>query len=176
MENLVGYAKRDLMIPEGLTAEDLPGANTKAKLWCAEVNTVLHSEIAAIPAERVVAERELFGPLPSLRIRIGRTTMRKVDRLACIRIGSARYSVPMALADHALVAPGEASVLDAHYGGERPPPGERYGQRPLQRKPSAPSGRWRRPSSGEPLQRGSPSWEESWRSWPACRRRTAPTP
>lgn len=145
VENLVGYAKRDLMIPEALCAADLPGANAKARLWCAEVNGAVHSEIAAVPAERLVAERELFGALPSLRIRIGRTTMRKVDRLACIRIGSARYSVPMALighsvevqvldgrvrmierdeivADHALVAPGEASVLDDHYGGARPMP------------------------------------------------------
>jgi transposase len=145
VENLVGYAKRDLMIPEGLTPEDLPGANAKARTWCTEVNAAVHSEICAVPAERVVAEREVFGTLPSLRIRIGRTTMRKVDRLACIRIGSARYSVPMALigqtvevqvldgrvrmiddgeivADHALVAPGEASVLDAHYGGARPVP------------------------------------------------------
>jgi transposase len=145
VENLVGYAKRDLMIPGNLSPQDLPGANAKAKLWCAEVNGVVHSEISAVPAERVVTERELFGPLPSLRIRIGRTVTRKVDRLACIRVGSARYSVPQALightlevqvtdgrvrmierdeivADHALVAPGEASVLDAHYGGERPAP------------------------------------------------------
>lgn len=151
VENLVGYAKRDLMIPEELTPEDLPGANAKAKAWCVEVNAVVHSEICVVPAERVVAERELFGALPSLRIRIGRTVTRRVDRLACIRIGSARYSVPMALighdlevqvldgrvrmiddgeivADHALVAPGEASVLDAHYGGERPLP--RRGVRP----------------------------------------------
>ena len=145
VENLVGYAKRDLMIPQDLTVSDLPGANAKARLWCAEVNAAVHSETAAVPAERLIGERELFAALPSLRIRIGRPTMRKVDRLSCIRIGSARYSVPMALighsvevqvldgrvrmierdeivADHALVAPGEASVLDAHYGGARPAP------------------------------------------------------
>jgi hypothetical protein len=151
VENLVGYAKRDLMVPEDLSPQDLAGANAKAKVWCTEVNGAVHSEICAVPAERVIVERELFGALPSLRIRIGRTTVRKVDRLACIRIGSARYSVPAALighslevqvldgrvrmiedgeivADHALVAPGEASVLDAHYGGQRPMP--RRGVRP----------------------------------------------
>ena len=72
---------------------------------------------------------------------------RKVDRLSCVRFGSARYSVPVRLigqhvavaesggrllvtdpatgevvAEHAPVAPGEASVLDAHYGGPRPAP------------------------------------------------------
>jgi hypothetical protein len=130
------------MVPEDLTAEDLPGANAKANRWCSEVNAAVHSEICAVPAERLLAEREIFGPLPSLRIHVGRTTVRKVDRLSCIRIGSARYSVPMALvgrsvevqvldgrvrmidageivADHALVAPGEAAVLDDHYGGSR---------------------------------------------------------
>jgi hypothetical protein len=103
----------------------------------------MHSEICAVPAERLVAERELLGPLPALRPRIGRVTLRKVDRLSCVRIGSARYSVPVRLightveviaidgrvkvcevdeivADHALVAPGEASVHDDHYGGARP--------------------------------------------------------
>ena len=72
---------------------------------------------------------------------------RKVDRLSCVRFGSARYSVPVRLigapvglragdgrllamvtatgevvAEHVLVAPGEASVLDEHYGGPRPAP------------------------------------------------------
>jgi hypothetical protein len=36
-------------------------------------------------------------PLPSLRARIGRPTLRKVDRLSCVRLGSARYSVPTRL-------------------------------------------------------------------------------
>jgi hypothetical protein len=103
----------------------------------------MHSEICAVPAERVIAEREVMAPLPSLRARIGRPTMRKVDRLSCIRLGSARYSVPTRLigrqvevavidgklvvhdsdelvAEHLVVAPGEASIIDEHYGGARP--------------------------------------------------------
>jgi transposase len=143
VEHLVGYAKRDLVVPEGLSVEDLPTANAAAAAWCAEVNAATHSEICAVPAERLVAERQVLAPLPSLRPRIGRVTTRKVDRLSCVRIGSARYSVPTRLiggsvevgvvdgrvrvvvagevvADHALVAPGEASVCDDHYGGSRP--------------------------------------------------------
>ena len=53
VENLVGYVKSDLMIPEQLTVTDLATANDKAKLWCDEVNTVVHSEISAVPAERL---------------------------------------------------------------------------------------------------------------------------
>jgi transposase len=145
-ENLVGYAKADLMVPQ-VPFGDLAAANVAAAAWCAEVNGVMHSEICAVPAEQLVIERELLAPLPSLRASIGRLVTRKVDRLSCVRFGSARYSVPVRLigtqvgvrtddgrllavvaatgevvAEHVLVAPGEASVRDEHYGGPRPAP------------------------------------------------------
>jgi hypothetical protein len=145
VENLVGYVKSDLMIPEALTVSDLASANQKAKLWCDEVNGVVHSEISAIPAERLATERELFSDLPSLRAAIGKTVTRKVDKLSCVRFGSARYSVPNdhigkevslrvkdgvvqvvflgeIAAEHLVVSPGETSVNDDHYGGARPMP------------------------------------------------------
>jgi len=145
VENLVGYAKSDLMIPCELTAADVAGANAAAVLWRAEVNAAVHSEIAAVPNARLVSERQLLGALPSLRARIGKLVTRKVDHLSCIRFGSARYSVPTrhigrqvevrvadgrvqvillgaVVAEHALVAPGEAAVDDDHYGGARPAP------------------------------------------------------
>jgi len=146
VEHLVGYAKSDLMVPQAPFG-DLAAANAAAADWCAEVNGVVHSEICAVPAERLVMERELLAPLPSLRAGIGRQVTRKVDRLSCVRFASARYSVPVRLigqtvglrtddgrllvimtatgeviAEHALVAPGEASVRDEHYGGPRPAP------------------------------------------------------
>lgn len=94
VENLVGYVKSDLMIPEELSVTDLAAANAKAAAWCGEVNAREHSEIRAIPAQRLATERELLSGLPSLRARIGRLVVRKVDRLSCVRFGSARYSVP----------------------------------------------------------------------------------
>jgi transposase len=152
VENLVGYAKDDLLIP--LTLEDgwheqpLSVLNERAAAWCVEVNIRLHSEICAIPVERLETERELLGVLPSLRPELGpKPITRKVDKLSCIRFASARYSVPNRLigqsvtvlvdehakllrvveavtgeihAEHALVAPGEASVVDDHYGRSRP--------------------------------------------------------
>jgi transposase len=155
VENLVGYAKRDLMVPLGAsggpvtTAAELAAANTAAVGWCAEVNSSRHSEIAAVPAERLVqTEAGLLAALPSLLpsgLFGGRRELRKVDKLSCVRFGSARYSVPNrmlghtvevlagpdgvtiiapgtgeVLATHPLMAPGEASVLDAHYGRPRP--------------------------------------------------------
>jgi transposase len=152
VENLVGYAKDDLMVPLGALGQritDLEAANTAAAAWCAEVNAARHSEIAAVPAQRLAeVERDLLAPLPSLQpsgLFGGRRELRKVDKLSCVRFGSARYSVPNRmlgatvevvagsdrvtivapatgemLAEHPLMAPGEASVLDAHYGRPRP--------------------------------------------------------
>jgi transposase len=145
VENLVGYVKSDLMIPEELTVTDLSSANAKAAAWCSEVNAKVHSEISAVPMERLESERSLLGPLPSLRPAITKSVTRKVDRLSCVRFGSARYSVPNrhigaevavsvsagrlevlvdgeVVATHLLVAPGEVSLDDDHYGGPRPTP------------------------------------------------------
>jgi transposase len=145
VENLVGYVKSDLIIAEDLSVTDLAGANDKGLAWCDEVNALVHSEICAVPAVRLVKELEVMGTLPSLRANIGKLVMRKVDRLSCVRFGSARYSVPTIhigrqvelvaqvskvliillgeiIATHDLVAPGETSILDEHYGGPRPMP------------------------------------------------------
>ena len=138
VENLVGYAKADLLIP-GAPFADLATANTAAIAWCAEVNGAVHSETSAVPAERLLVERSLLRPLPSLRPAPAPTAVRTVDRLRTVRFGSARYSVPGAfigrrvelvvagvelvvssggseIARHRLVGPGEMSLLDAHYG------------------------------------------------------------
>lgn len=154
VENLCGYSQRDLAVPllteAAITGQpvDLRVANTAAKAWCAEVNAAMHSEICAVPDERLIIERALLQPLPSLRLQIGvPSVIRKVDRLSCVRYASARYSVPTRLigtsvavvldhgavcivepatgvivAEHELGAPGSASILDDHYDGPRPAP------------------------------------------------------
>ena len=120
--------------------------NDAARAWCAEVNAVRHSEIWAIPNDRLVEERPLLRELAMLRPRIGRCEVRKVDKLSTIRVASARYSVPHRLvgrqveavtfdgkvriydldgdlvADHVQLAPGEAAVLDEHYPTPRKAP------------------------------------------------------
>ena len=147
VEALVGYAQRDLIVP-AMTAggwSDLGAANAAARAWCAEVNARVHSEIVAVPAERLAIERARLRPLPSLRPAVREGVVRKVDRLATVRFGSARYSVPHALvgaevlvtalegevairqgaaevARHRVVGPGEVAICDEHYGGVRPRP------------------------------------------------------
>ncbi len=141
VENLVGYAKKDFIIPDG----DLAKINAAAAVWCDEVNGREHTETCAVPAEQLVIERDVLRPLPSLRPRIGHVEVRKVDKLSTVRVGSARYSAPYRfvghrvevvvfdsqvriyaadgemIAEHPQLSPGAASVLDEHYPSPRKP-------------------------------------------------------
>ena len=97
VKNLVGYAKRDLMVSLGVAGGDvvdLDAANEAAAQWCQEVNGRLHSEIAAVPADRLArVELGLLATLPSLQpsgLFGGRRELRKVDKLSC---GPVRSSV-----------------------------------------------------------------------------------
>jgi transposase len=136
VEALVRFAKSDLIPYEGF--ESLDHANQAAAGWCSEVNGEVHYETRARPAERLEIERPLFRPLPSARPEVACGEERKVDRLATVRFCSARYSVPHRLvgqtvqvsasdrdvviihagvpvAQHQLLAPGDASISDSHY-------------------------------------------------------------
>jgi transposase len=138
VEALVGYAKADLVVPAG-GWPGLEEANRAAREWCREVNGRVHSEIAAVPTERLLVERTLLRPLPTLRPSLHHGESRQVDKLSTVRFGSARYSVPIELkrksvdvsvqggavvicyrgvekARHPVRAPGEVSLLDEHYG------------------------------------------------------------
>jgi transposase len=138
VEHLVGYAKSDLVVP-GVPWAGVAEANAAAVTWCAEVNGRIHTDIAAVPTERLATERPLLGRLPSLRLAAQPTASRTVDALSTVRFGSARYSVPAGLraqrvdlavtgaelaisqhgtlvARHRLVGPGELSLDDVHYG------------------------------------------------------------
>lgn len=144
VEALCRYAEYDLVIPAG-GWEDEASANADARAWCAEVNAKVHSEIVAVANDRLAEERHVLRPLPSLRPILQRGEARKVDKLATVRFGSARYSVPKELvgrsvevvvageqihvhhrdelvAVHPVVAPGECSIVDDHYGGPRRAP------------------------------------------------------
>lgn len=144
VERLVGYAQSDLIIPAATKGgwERLSQANEAARAWCQEVNGRVHSEIAAMPAERLLVERRVLRPLPAMRPSLTAGVQRKVDKLSTVRFGSARYSVPVRykgqtvqvvakegeiiivhegaeVSRHPLKAPGEVSINDSDYGGER---------------------------------------------------------
>ena len=203
VEHLCGYAQTDLAVPlltEAAvtgTGVDLRAANAAATAWCVEVNAAVHSEIMAVPDERLIVERDLLRPLPSLRLQIGAPPVtRKVDRLSCLRYASARYSVPtrligasvavvvdhgavcivepatgMIVAEHELAAPGSASILDAHYDGPRPAPNRAPRPKTTTEQQFC--------ALGEDAQAflvgAAPDWDLSWRSFSHSAPRTAPT-
>jgi len=147
VEALVRFTKSDLIPYEGFASLD--DANQAGAAWCHEVNREIHYETRARPAERLALEQPLFRVLPATRAEVACGEERKVDRLATVRFVSARYSVSHRLvgelvqvqasdrdivimhrgvpvAVHALLAPGEASITDAHYPTPAP-----TGVRPL---------------------------------------------
>ena len=143
VEHLVGYSKRDLVLPND---DDLAPLNAVCASWCVEFNAREHTGTCAVPIVRLDTERSLLRPLPMLRPRIGRSDIRKVDKLSTIRVASVRYSVPhrfvgervecvtfdgrvaiytldgALVASHGQLAAGEASVCDEHYPTPRRAP------------------------------------------------------
>ena len=95
MENLVGYAKSDLMIPEELSVADLRRGEREGRRLVRRGER--RRPLRDLRGPRRAAGRpsgSCSAPLPSLRAEIGKVVTRKVDRLSCVRFGSARYSVP----------------------------------------------------------------------------------
>jgi hypothetical protein len=94
---LIHRTTRELLLIPQAPFGDLAAANAAAAAWCAEVNGAVPSETCAVPAEWLVIEWELLahcrrcGPASVGRWRA------KVDRLSCVRFGSARYFVPVRL-------------------------------------------------------------------------------
>ena len=161
VEALVGYAKSDLVVPGGLAVGELARANEAARAWCEEVNARRHSEICAVPAERLGAERPLMGDaalaaavvrqsgLPQGRPPRRRALWRRA-LLGARQAGRPGRRGPGARHRGALAAlrrgrgcprpgrPGEASIKDEHYGGARRPLDVSPGPAPRPKKPYAP--------------------------------------
>lgn len=125
VEALIGYAQRDLVVPALLEEPwpDLATANAAARRWCAEVNGRMHSEIAAVPEERLATERQVMRPLPTVRPALRAGERRKhpegTRRLGTVRFGSARYVVPDGLVGEQVeLAAQEDGVTIRHQGAE----------------------------------------------------------
>lgn len=204
VEALVRYGKDDLARPllleharavgaEDMTAgaarvlADLGAANRRAAQWCGQVNAAVHSEIAAVPGQRLAREVELLTELPSLRPVIGPApATRKVDKLSTIRLGSARYSVPNRLigthvgvlvdgarvlildtgtgevhAEHPLVAPGPRCATSTTADPDPRPRSGRSVRGRLRNRRSARSARPPKRSSPGPPGPGTPAWARS---------------
>jgi len=121
VEHLCGYVQRDLLVPALLEPEwpDLAAANAAARTWCTEVNANVHSEICAVPAERLVREQQVLRPLPSRRPPLRAGAHRKVEKRGTIRLGAARYLVPKTLVGEWVdVCAQEDQVVISYAGAE----------------------------------------------------------
>jgi transposase len=145
VEATVKIAKADLVPAE---ANLLPGYGSFAELeqacreFCDRVNGRVHRETAAVPADRLAAERELLHPLPAEPYALALGDERLVADDQTIRFGSVRYSTPPGhagqrvwcrvagtelvitartargvaeIARHQLSVPGSPSICDEHY-------------------------------------------------------------
>jgi hypothetical protein len=83
------------------------------------VNGRTHSEIAAIPLDRLTTERALLRSLPSLRPPLRTGEPRKVDRTGMVRFGSGRYAVPSELVGKVVeVRADDGVIVICHHGVE----------------------------------------------------------
>jgi transposase len=145
VEATVKIAKADLVPAE---ANLLPaygsftGLEEACRLFCGRVNGRVHRETAAVPADRLAAEREHLHPLPAEPYALALGEERLVGDDQTIRFGSVRYSTPPGHAGqrvwcrvagqelvitartargagevtrHRLSVPGSPRILDEHY-------------------------------------------------------------
>jgi hypothetical protein len=97
VEATVKIAKADL-VPSA--ANLLPAYGSFAGLqeacagFCARVNGRVHRETAAVPADRLAAEREMLHPLPDEPYALALGEERLAGDDQTVRFGSVRYSTP----------------------------------------------------------------------------------
>lgn len=87
VEHLVGYTKRDLIVPTGAQPRRPGSGQRRGGPLVRGVNAAVHAEICAVPAERLGRERPLLGGLRPLRAEIGpKPISRKVNERSCVRL------------------------------------------------------------------------------------------
>ncbi len=145
VEATVKIAKADL-VPSGANLLDAYGSfadlEEACREFCGRVNARVHRETAAVPADRLAAEREMLHPLPDEPYALALGEERLVGDDQAVRFGSVRYSTPPGhagtrvwcrvageelvvtartgrgaaeIARHRLSTPGSPSICDEHY-------------------------------------------------------------
>ena len=131
-EATVKIAKADLVPAEANLREEYASfaeLEADCEAWCERVNGRVHRESAAVPAQRLAAERAHLHPLPAEPYVLALGEERLVNEDQTVRFGSVRYSTPPGHAGQPGVVPG-ARQRAGHRGPrrqrrpgrDRPPP------------------------------------------------------
>ena len=197
VEATVKIAKADL-VPSDANLLEAYGSFTEleeaCRAFCERVNGRVHRESAAVPADRLAAEREMLHPLPAEPYALALGEERLVGDDQTVRFGSVRYSTPPGPAAARPRSPGTgcrhraarrsatSTTRTIRAGTGRASPG--HGPAPRRRQSSWPSatarsGGWprpprpARPGSGPrwPARSSSPPWSAQARwtrrsAWP----------
>ena len=152
VEATVKIAKADLVPSD---ANLLPAYGSFAELegacreFCGRVNARVHRESAAVPADRLAAEREMLHPLPDEPYALALGEERLVGDDQTIRFGSVRYSTPPGHAGTRVWcrAAGEELVITGRphrprRGRDHPAPSVGAGQ-PVHLRRALPAPSWR---------------------------------
>ena len=121
VEATVKIAKADL-VPSDANLLPAYGSFTEleeaCREFCGRVNGRVHREIAAVPADRLAAEREMLHPLPDEPYALALGDERLVGDDQTVRFGSVRYSTPPGHAGTRVWcrAAGEELVITARTG------------------------------------------------------------
>jgi len=94
VENLVGYVRRNALVPHTLPFASMDALNAHLSAWC-ERERVRHSEAWA-------AEAAALAPLPAHEFRASTSRPVCVSKTALVTVDRARYSVPVKCAGRTL--------------------------------------------------------------------------
>jgi transposase len=111
VETLVGFARRNFLVPAPLAHGGLEGLNARLEADCrADLSRRVRGK-PADKAERLAEERASMLPLPAEAFLAARVEQPRADSLSLVRFDTNDYSVPTAYAHHKLTAVGTVDTL-----------------------------------------------------------------
>jgi transposase len=117
VETLVGFARRNFLVPVPVAHGGLEGLNARLEADCRDdLSRRLRGKPAA-KAELLAEERAAMLPLPAEAFLAARVEHPTADSLSLVRFDTNDYSVPTAYAHHRLTAVGTVDTVKIVAGG-----------------------------------------------------------
>ena len=111
VETLVGFARRNFLVPVPVLYDGLEGLNARLEADCrADLSRRLRGK-PATKAERLAEEHATMLPLPAEAFVAARVEQPHVDSLSLVRFDTNDYSVPTEFAHHRVTAIGTVDLV-----------------------------------------------------------------